>query len=378
MITFAKRSGLLTSAGALIISAALAILLGCTDPGQADPNGMSLPEDFILEEYATVPNARSMTLGAEGTLFVGTRESRVYAVVDDDQDMVADTVYVIADGLTQPNGVAFRDGALYIAEISRVLRFDEIESNLDSPPDPVVIRDDFPTDRHHGWKFIAFGPDDKLYVPVGAPCNVCDSEDERYASLMRMNPDGNELEIYARGIRNTVGFTWHPETEELWFTDNGRDWLGDNLPPDELNHAPEQGLHYGFPFVHGNGITDPEFGDSSPDGFSYQPPAQELGPHVAALGLRFYTGEMFPEEYKGQLFIAEHGSWNRSSKIGYRVMRVRLEEGVAMEYEPFVTGWLKGDGRVTGRPVDVQQLPDGSMLISDDFGGKIWRLRYGR
>jgi glucose/arabinose dehydrogenase len=214
-------------------------------------------------------------------------------------------------------------------------------------------------------------------VPVGAPCNIClRDNDERYASIMRMNPDGSELEVFAHGIRNTVGFTWHPGTQELWFTDNGRDMLGDNVPPDELNRAPSAGLHFGYPFVHGGDIPDPEFGEGV-DINQYVKPAQNLGPHVAALGMRFYTGNMFPEEYRNQIFIAEHGSWNRSKKIGYRVMLVKLNGNEAVSYEPFAEGWLQGDA-VSGRPVDVLIMPDGSMLVSDDYGGVIYRIIYSK
>jgi glucose/arabinose dehydrogenase len=275
-----------------------------------------------------------------------------------------------------PNGVAFRDGALYVAEVNRVLRYDNIEANLRRAPEPVVVNDEFPQDEHHGWKFIRFGPDGQLYVPVGAPCNVCDSEDERYAALLRMQPDGTGLEVFAHGIRNTVGFDWHPETNELWFTDNGRDMLGDDVPPDELNHAPEPALHFGFPFCHGGDISDPEFGQSrSCDEFT--PPAQKLGPHVAALGMRFYTGTMFPEEYRNQIFIAEHGSWNRSEPIGYRVSLVRLDEDYHVtSYEVFAEGWLQEDGKFWGRPVDVLVMPDGSLLVSDDDSGAIYRITY--
>jgi glucose/arabinose dehydrogenase len=316
-----------------------------------------------------------MTLSPEGVLFVSTRESRVYAVVDTNKDYKADNVITIASGLNSPNGVAFRNGSLYVAEISKVWRYDNIENNLNNPPNPVLISDGFPTDGHHGWKFIAFGPDNKLYVPVGAPCNIClRDNDERYASIMRMNPDGSELEVFAHGIRNTVGFTWHPGTQELWFTDNGRDMLGDNVPPDELNRAPSAGLHFGYPFVHGGDIPDPDFGEGV-DINQYVKPVQKLGPHVAALGMRFYTGNMFPEEYRNQIFIAEHGSWNRSKKIGYRVMLVKLQGNEAVSYEPFAEGWLQGDA-VSGRPVDVLVMPDGSMLVSDDYGGVIYRIIY--
>jgi glucose/arabinose dehydrogenase len=270
--------------------------------------------------------------------------------------------------------VAFREGALYVAEINRVLRYDGIEARLSDPPKPVVVNDGFPRDEHHGWKFIRFGPDGMLYVPVGAPCNVCERDDPRYASILRMRPDGTGLEVFASGVRNTVGFDWNPYTKELWFTDNGRDLMGDDLPPDELNRAPRKGLHFGFPYIHGKGTPDPDFGGrGKPRNFT--PPEWELPAHVASLGMRFYTGTMFPDGYRGRIFIAEHGSWNRSSPIGYRVTVVRVEGNRAASYETFAEGWLKG-GKAWGRPVDVQAMPDGSLLVSDDHGGRIYRITY--
>jgi len=316
-----------------------------------------------------------MALSPHGTLFVGTRTAgNVYAIVDRNQDNTADEVITLARGLNMPNGVAFRDGALYVATVNRILRFDDIESHLDNPPQPVVVNDSFPRDRGHSWKFIRFGSDGMLYVPVGAPCNICEREDERYASITRMKPDGTDLEVFARGIRNTVGFDWHPQTQELWFTDNGRDWLGNDLPPDELNHAPQKGLHFGFPYCHGGNIPDPKFGEEHKCE-EFTPPAILLGPHVAALGMRFYTGTMFPDEYRNQIFIAEHGSWNRSIPIGYRLTLVRLENNRAVEYKVFAEGWLQ-NGRAWGRPVDVQVMPDGALLVSDDKANAIYRISY--
>jgi len=337
---------------------------------------VTLPPGFKIQLYAEdVPNARSMTLSPNGILFVGTRKKgNVYAVIDNDQDQKADQVVTIASDLNMPNGVAFRDGHLYVAEVNRIIRFNNIEQNLQRPPQPVVVFDGYPSDRHHGWKFIRFGPDGNLYVPVGAPCNICESQDRVYASLTRLNPDGQNLEIFARGIRNTVGFDWHPVTRELWFTDNGRDWLGDDIPPDELNRAATRGLHFGYPFCHGRTIADPEFGHQR-DCEKFTPPAIELGPHVAALGMRFYTGRMFPAEYRHQIFIAEHGSWNRSKKIGYRVSLVTLENNHAISYTPFARGWKIEEG-FWGRPVDLLVMPDGALLISDDYRGAIYRVSY--
>ncbi|MDX1665639.1 MAG: PQQ-dependent sugar dehydrogenase, partial [Saprospiraceae bacterium] len=320
---------------------------------------------------------RSLELTPGGTLFVGTRnKGDVYALKDEDGDYKADKMYTIATGLKLPNGVAFRDGDLYVAEVSRILRYRDIEERLDNPPEPEVVFDDYPTETHHGWKFIDFGPDGKLYVPVGAPCNICESEDEVFATITRMDPDGTNMEIVQRGVRNTVGFTWHPETDHLWFTDNGRDWMGDNQPACELNHAPRDNMHFGYPYCHEGDLPDPEYGDLR-DCSEFTPPAQKLGPHVAPLGLEFYTAGQFPESYRGDILIAEHGSWNRSEKIGYRIMMVEVEDNEAVSYKPFAEGWLDEEkDDVWGRPVDLEFLPDGSMLVSDDYAGVIYRISY--
>ena len=273
-----------------------------------------------------------------------------------------------------PNGVAFRDGSLYVAEISKVWRFDNIESHLAHPPKPVLVSDQFPDKDWHGWKYIAFGSDGKLYVPVGAPCNVCEVDENKFGNIMRMNPDGSDLEVYAKGIRNTVGFDWDPGTKELWFTDNGRDEMGDDIPDDELNFAPKPGMHFGFPYCHAGDIPDPEFGKGK-DCKNYTPPALKLGAHVASLGMKFYTGTQFPKAYRNCIFIAEHGSWNRSSKVGYRVVSVKIENNKVISSEPFATGWLVGQ-KVFGRPVDVLVMPDGSLLVSDDYAGCVYRISY--
>ena len=336
---------------------------------------ISLPAGFEINLYAQVPNARSMTLSPNGTLFVGSRSAgKVYAIQTHDEGAQVKNPWVVAERLNMPNGVAVKDGALYVAEINRVLRYDNIEERLKNPPQPIVINDRFPRDRQHGWKFIAFGPEGDLYVPVGAPCNICEPDPDRYAAIMRMKPNGSNLEVFARGIRNTVGFDWHPQTKELWFTDNGRDRQGDNIPPDELNHAPKPGLHFGYPYCHGGDISDPEYGKKHPCS-EFTPPAQNLGPHVAALGMRFYTASMFPSEYRNQIFIAEHGSWNRSTPIGYRVTVVELKGNKAVSYRPFAQGWLQGN-RAWGRPVDVLVMPDGALLVSDDEAGAIYRIAY--
>jgi glucose/arabinose dehydrogenase len=364
----------------LLFSTLLLTYAVSCSPVSGDPevplHSITLPPGFTISVYANkVQNARSMTLGAKGTLFVGTREAgKVYALVDRDHDNQAEAVITIAHGLNAPNGVAFRDGALYVAEIHRILRFDQIEDRLENPPQPVVVNDKLPRDRWHGWKFVRFGPDGRLYVPVGAPCNVCERDDERYASVLRMNPDGSGLEVFARGIRNTVGFDWHPQTKELWFTDNGRDNLGDEVPPDELNHAPRQGMHFGFPYCHAGTIPDPQFGAKRACE-EFTPPEITLGPHVAAIGMRFYTGTMFPDEYRNQIFIAEHGSWNRTTPIGYRISLVRLAENRAVKYEVFAEGWLQR-GHAWGRPADVLVMPDGALLVSDDRANAIYRISY--
>ncbi len=346
------------------------------DAGSLPLNMIKLPPGFAMTVYAdNVPNARGMTLGANGTLFVGTRDKGdVYAVVDKDGGQRADAVMTIARGLRMPVGVAFRNGSLYVSAVDRILRFDDIEQRLTNPPSPVPITDGFPKETHHGWKFIAFGPDGKLYVPVGAPCNICEPDPDRYALIARVNPDGSGYEVVARGVRNSVGFDWDPTTHDLWFTENGRDWLGDNQPPDELNHAPKPGLHFGYPYCHGGRIPDPEYGDKHAC-HEFTAPAVTLGPHVASLGMRFYTGTMFPLEYRGQIFIAEHGSWNRSEKIGYRITLVSRDEQDRFHYSIFAEGWLQGQ-KAWGRPADVLVMPDGALLVSDDSAGVIYRISY--
>jgi glucose/arabinose dehydrogenase len=354
-----------------------AVVTGARAFAQGLPLGdIRLPKGFTIELLARAPGAREMAVGDGGTLFVGSVRGDVYAIaLDSAKSDGSATVRTIASGLRQPVGVAFRDGALYVSAVSTILRFDDIERRLDRPPKPAVVSDRFPTDAHHGWKFIAFGPDGKLYVPVGAPCNVCEEDRDRYATLMRMNADGSGLETYARGIRNSVGFDWDPRTRALWFTNNGRDMMGDDVPPDTLNEAAAPGRDFGFPYCHAGTIADPQFGRGKPCS-AFAPPAQDLGPHVAALGMRFYTGTQFPPAYRNQIFIAEHGSWNRSRKIGYRVTLVRLDERRRpIAYEPFAEGWLQGE-RAWGRPADVAVAPDGSLLVSDDTAGAIYRVRY--
>jgi glucose/arabinose dehydrogenase len=337
-----------------------------------------LPPGFAIELWARVDNARQMTLGRHdasgGTLFVGSMRAGKVHAVRFGPDYRAQEVVVVARGLQMPVGVAYRDGSLYVSAVDRILRYDALEQNLARPPAPAIVTDRLPGETHHGWKFIAFGPDGKLYVPVGAPCNICKPDPQRYANIQRMNPDGSGREVFAEGVRNSVGFDWQPQSGELWFTDNGRDLLGDDLPPDELNRAPRAGLHFGYPYCHGGDLADPEYGGQRACN-EFVPPAQKLAPHAAALGMRFYTGSQFPAQYRGQIFIAEHGSWNRSKKIGYRISLVRLRDNRAVAYETFAEGWLEGDS-AWGRPADVLVLPDGSLLVADDQAGAIYRISY--
>ncbi len=354
-------------------------------------SSLTLPAGFRADVFAEkVENARTMVRGPQGTIFVGSRTAgKVHAVIDRDGDFKADRVVVIASGLNQPNGLAMRSGALYVATADQLLRFDDIEQQLDATPKPVTVTEDLPNPKAgHTWKFIAFGPDDLLYMSVGAPCNVCLSP-PLVSAIVRMKPDGSQMEVFAEGVRNSVGFDWHPVTGELWFTDNGRDMLGDDVPGDELNVAPKAGLHFGFPYCHQGDITDPEFGTQRPCSTT-EAPAQTLGAHVAAIGFTFYTGDMFPSTYKNAAIIAEHGSWNRTPPSGYRVMVARTDGRRVTSYEPLVEGFLPGMKEGTapggwgagkaaqGRPADVLQLPDGSLLVSDDSGNRLIRLSYGR
>ena len=337
----------------------------------ADPVAPGFALSVLTDD---VPNARQMALADSGLLFVGTRRAgKVYAVVPSDDADTDPVVVTFASGLAMPSGVALLGSDLYVAALDRVLRYRDIEATYRDKPRPEIVTDELPDRRHHGWKYLSVGPDGFLYVPVGAPCNVCKSDDPRFASILRMDPATGETTVYAHGVRNSVGMAWHPDTERLWFTDNGRDMLGDDVPPDEVNVAADIGAHYGYPHVHGRTILDPEFGDGH-DPADYVPPETEIQAHSAALGLAFYTHSAFPADYAGALFIAEHGSWNRSSKVGYRVSVVRFgTDGPA--YMPFIDIWL-ADERASGRPNDVLVAADGSLLISDDQGGRIYRATY--
>jgi glucose/arabinose dehydrogenase len=349
--------------------------------GRADAQSRPLPLDriklppgFSIEVWAEAPNVRELALGKNGTVFAGSSSvGEVYAITETGGTR---QVRAIARGLNMPIGVAFKDGALYVSAINRILRFDDIEGKLDQPGKPVIIFDGFPTESHHGGKFIAFGPDGLLYAPVGAPCNICEPDPDKFALISRMKPDGSGPEVFAQGVRNTVGFDWHPETKELWFTDNGRDWMGDNLPPDELNRAPRKGMHFGYPYCHAGDILDPKYGAKRDCG-KLTPPVAKFEPHVAPLGMRFYTGKMFPKEYRNNIFVAEHGSWNRRNKIGYRVRLVRINDNKVINQEVFAEGWLEQEN-AWGRPVDVLVMPDGALLVSDDYAGVIYRISYGK
>lgn len=339
---------------------------------------IKLPKGFSISVFAEVENARQLAISPSGTIFVGNRDQdKVYAVKDEDGDGKADKKWTIASGLNMPNGVAFRNGDLYVAEVSRIHKFAGIESKLDNPGKSQIVYDKYPTETHHGWKYIAFGPDGKLYVPVGAPCNICESKDPIYASITRMNPDGTGLEVFANGVRNSVGFTWHPTTKQIWFTDNGRDQLGDDIPSCELNTATKAGLHFGYPYCHEGSVKDPEFGDKHPCS-DFVKPADKLGAHVAPLGLKFYTGKMFPTEYANNIIVAEHGSWNRKMKSGYNLTLVKVDaKSNVTGHTLFASGWMDdATQKVWGRPVDVLVLPDGSMLVSDDQANVIYRITY--
>lgn len=367
-----RKRLLLTLACAIVISARGAVAASPVQPADF----LRLPAGFHAEILVeNVPNARSMALGEQGTLFVGARSGGVvYAVRNALGGAPAVTKF--AEGLSMPNGVALHGGALYVAEQKRLIRFRDAEAALGKPQEPEVVDAALPFKGPlHSWKYLAVGPDNKLYTNVGAPCNVC--SEPGFGVILRMNPDGSGREVYASGIRNSVGFDWHPESRELWFTDNGRDMLGDDVPPCELNRAPRAGLDFGFPYCHGGTIADPEFGSIGACSAAVAP-VQNLEPHAAPLAVRFYTGKMFPAEYRGQVLIAEHGSWNRSKeagKTGYRISLVRLKGNEAVSYEPFIEGWLDGD-EVLGRPVDLLIAPDGSLLVSDDKRGVIYRISY--
>ena len=343
-------------------------------PDQLPIPHLKLPKGFKIEVYASgIANARSLQLGDKGTVFVGNRQlDKVYAIVDRNGTR---EVKVIASGLDRPNGLAFHQGTLYITEGTKVSKLDKIEDNLENPPPLVVVYDDLPNHQSHGWRYTAIGPDQKLYINVGAPCNICIPPEEN-AQIRRINLDGSSAEVVARGVRNSVGFDWHPLTKQLYFTDNGRDWLSEDLPEDELNRVTKVGQHFGFPYCHQGNFTDREvgWGHSCDD---FVKPVALLGPHTAALGMRFYKGRMFPADYRNAVFIARHGSWNRTKKLGGDVVVAKLNKnGTVKSIEPFLTGFLQNNAYI-GRPVDVQVIKDGSLLVSDDYAGAVYRVTHG-
>jgi len=387
-MTISARISLLAAVSVGVLAASLVTSARQAPQAPASLASLTLPAGFRADVFADqVDNARSMVLGPQGTVFVGSQYAgKVHAVVDRNGDDKADRVVLIASGLDQPNGVAMRNGALYVATRSRLLRFDDIEQHLDALPTPVTVRADLPNpNAGHTWKFIAFGPDDMLYMSVGSTCNIC-APAPMTAAIIRMKPDGSGTEVFAEGVRNSVGFAWHPVTNELWFTDNGRDMLGDDVPSDELNIAPKAGLNFGFPFCHQGDVADPEFGAQRAC-TTAEPPVLKLGAHVAAIGLRFYTGNMFPANYRNAAIIAQHGSWNRSTPSGYRVTVAHTDGRRVTSYEPLLDGFLPGanapGGRgatnaALGRPADVLQMRDGSILVSDDRSGRLIRISYSR
>ena len=336
---------------------------------------LKLPEGFSIEVYAAgMANARSLALGDKGTVFVGSRlVDKVYAIIDQDGKR---TVKVVASGLYRPNGVAFRDDTLYIAELSKISKIENIEDHLDDPPKPVVIYDNLPKDEAHGWKFIGIGPDNKLYVPVGQPGNNV-LHDDAHGQIRRINLDGSGAEVVALGVRNSVGFDWNPQTKQMYFTDNGRDWMSEDVPEDELNRLTKVGEDFGAPYCYQGNISDPEFGWGRSCS-EFTPPVGLMGPHTASLGLRFYTGTLFPDSFRNAIIVARHGSWNRTHKAGGDVVVVKLrDDGTVQSIEPLITGFLQ-DNKYIGRPVDVLQMPDGAMLVSDDWNGAVYRISYNK
>ena len=349
-----------------------------TPASEIPVSNFKLPPGFKAEVWATgIPGGRAMARGESGKIYVGTRAiGRVYEITDNGTQR---TSRVVVDKLTQPAGVAFKDGSLYVMAIDKVLRFDGIEKNPNAAPVDMTAAFKLPKEQHHNWKYIAFGPDGKLYVPFGAPCNICVPPSDEYAQIRRYNADGSGMEVIARGVRNTVGFAWHPVTKELWFTDHGRDWMGDDGPEDELNVLAKAGNNYGFPYCHANGVPDKDIKKANPcDGVTL--PVTNMGPHAAAMGVLFYTGSMFPAEYRNAMFVARKGSWNRTQKFGFDVVTVRpAADNKGAKVEPFMTGFLDpATDSFSGRPAYLLQLPDGSLLVSDEQLGAIYRITYGR
>lgn len=382
---------------AVVVGVVLSCVLGLVQ-AEVTPEQLSsltMPKGFVIELLTDeVPNARQMALSDRGTLFVGTRsKGAVYAIpsalgksLQAGAPVTASIplqVITIANGLTLPSGLVMQGDDLLVGAVDKILRFTEVEKHLTDSAPYQVVTDALPKKRHHGWKYLSLGPDGFLYVPVGAPCNICESTDPRFASILRLDTSNGATTIYASGIRNSVGLAWHPQTQQLWFSENGRDMLGDDIPPEEINRVTEVGQHFGYPYVHAGTLPDPEFGADA-DPADYQHPTASFQAHSAPLGIAFYAGEQFPGHYRNALFIAEHGSWNRSKKVGYRVSLLRTDNNTdnnsatsaqTATVEPFISGWLQGE-ESWGRPNDVLLAPDGSLLISDDQAGAIYRVRY--
>lgn len=359
------------------LSISLAWFLSSATTYAANVQTLEVPTGFNIEILNfSVPKARQMALTSRGTLIIGTRrEGKVYAIPNA-LTSAAPRVITLMEGLNMPSGVAVYEGSLYIGAVNQIIRVPDIDDHLVAQPPSTVLTDRLPQASHHGWKYLKFGPDGALYVPVGAPCNICLSDDARFASLLRMDTETGATQIWAEGIRNTVGFDWHPSDGQLWFSDNGRDMLGDDLPAEEINVISQPGEHFGYPFLHATHTRDPEFGTHDRANISsFTSPVLEIQAHSAPLGMAFYEGTAFPESYRHTLFIAEHGSWNRSTKVGYQVSKVRRDSRGQLSYEPFVTGWLIND-EAWGRPNDVMVVPDGSVLISDDDQGVVYRVTY--
>jgi len=349
-----------------------------TPAGEIPISKAKLPKGFKAEVWASgLPGGRAMALSGDGKkVYVGTRGiGRVYEVSDEGGKR---TVRTVVDKLTQPAGVAFNKGALYVFAIDKVLRFDGIAGNPGAQPEDMTAKFNLPPEQHHNWKYVAFGPDGKLYVPFGAPCNICEPPKE-YAQIRRYNADGSGMQVIARGVRNTQGFDWHPKTRQMWFTDHGRDWMGDNGPQDELNRLTKPGQNFGFPYCHASGVVDADFKKKDACKGVTRPMAL-MGPHAANMGVKFYTGKMFPAEYRNTMFIARKGSWNRSKPSGFDVVNVRVGEGGKVTVRPFITGFNESkDGyKFWGRPAYVQQMPDGALLVSDEQLGAIYRISYSK
>ena len=361
----------------LLLSLFMTSYVMADDSHQTILKQLKLPQGFTISIFAKdLPNARTLALGDEGVIYIGTRQQgSIYAVQDSNNDGIADKKYILATDLYMPNGVAYKNNTLYVAQPDKIIRFNHITQSLAKPPKPQIVYDKLPSDKRHGWKYLRFGMDNKLYSAVGAPCNSCEPKKEIYGSLFRMNTDGSNFEIIASGVRNSVGFDWHPKTKALYFSDNGRDNLGDDTPPDELNLWTEKGQNFGFPYCYGDDIVDPELGKDK-NCADFSSPVWKFKAHNAPLGIHFYQSSQFPEHYHHQLFVAQHGSWDRSTPDGYRIALVKFKQGKPVSEEVFISGWLTKDGKVLGRPTDILEIADGSLLIADDKRGVIYKVSY--